>query len=67
MNNSVEYIGFFQDLEIQTLKLQIVTNVISYAVSAMGNGNVINALFSTELGKDKSYIRNGWCLFNETV
>ena len=53
------FLFHFQDLEIQTLKLQIITNVISYAVSAMGNGNVINALFSTELG-EPFYIRDGF-------
>ncbi|XP_063674250.1 nuclear pore complex protein Nup205-like [Bolinopsis microptera] len=41
------------DLEVQTIKLQIITNVVSYCVSAMGNTSVIHAVFSPELGTKK--------------
>ena len=43
-------INILQDLEVQTIKLQILTNVVAYCVSAMGNSSVIHAVFSPELG-----------------
>ena len=43
-------INVLQDLEVQTIKLQILTNVVAYCVSAMGNSTVIHAVFSPELG-----------------
>ena len=47
----ISTINILQDLEVQTIKLQILTNVVAYCVSAMGNSSVIHAVFSPELGK----------------